>query len=225
MSFSDVLKQYFSGGSISTLEMNTTTIAISLLVTCGIGLYIFGVYAFTNRNSLYNLNFNISLVAMALITAGIILTMQSSVVVSLGMVGALSIVRFRTPIKDALDLVYLFWAIGIGIMCGAMQFEIAILVSLATTAIVLGLQVLPKKSEAKILIVRSTKPEMAEAYIGEIKKATKYCKVKAQNVRDTGLELIVECRAHQDALLVQAIREMEGINFVSLLSHDGEMVY
>ena len=73
--------------------------------------------------------------------------------------------------------------------------------------------------------MRSTKPEMAEAYIGEIKKATKYCKVKAQNVRDTGLELIVECRAHQDALLVQAIREMEGINFVSLMSHDGEMVY
>jgi uncharacterized membrane protein YhiD involved in acid resistance len=225
MSFSDVLKQYLIEGNLSALEMNMQTVLASLVIACCIGLYIFIVYGVTNRNSLYNVNFNIALVAMTIITAGIILTMQSSLVVSLGMVGALSIIRFRTPIKDALDLVYLFWAVGIGIMCGAMQFEIAIMVSLGLTIVVLGLQILPRKSETKILILRSATPELVEQYIKTIKKATKYSKVKVQNVRNTGLELIVECRVRKGAAFVEVMRAMEGVNFVSLMSHDGDMVY
>lgn len=224
MSFSDILKKSFLEGFTVT-EITTRTILVALAMALCIGLYIFAVYAVTNRNNLYNANFNTSLVALALITAGIILTIQVSVVVSLGMVGALSIVRFRTAIKDPMDLVYLFWTIGVGIMCGALQFEIAIIVSVVVTIAILGVQMLPKASESKVCIVRSRKPELAEAYMQTIRQYTKYTKVKAHNIRNTNLEMIVECRTKKGLELVQAVRDMDGVEFVSLMSHEGEMTY
>lgn len=224
MSFGDIFKQSFLDGFTVT-QITTKTIIVALAIALCMGLYMFVVYALTNRNSLYNVNFNISLVALTLITAGVILTIQSSVVVSLGMVGALSIVRFRTAVKDPMDLVYLFWSIGVGIMCGAIQFEIAMLVSVVVTITIIGIQFLPKASESKVLIVRSKKPELAENYITTIKEWTGYFKVKAHNIRNTGLEIIVECRTKKGVELVQAVREMDGVEFVSLMSHDGGMSY
>lgn len=224
MSFGDIFKQSFLDGFTVT-QITTKTIIVALFVALCIGIYMFEVYALMNRNNLYNVNFNISLVALTLITAGIILTIQSSVVVSLGMVGALSIVRFRTAVKDPMDLVYLFWSIGVGIMCGAMQFEIAIIVSIVVTIAVIGIQLLPKASESRVLIVRSSKPELAQEYLSVIKKWTAYSKVKAHNIRNTGLEIIIECRTKKGIELVQAVREMDGVEFVSLMSHDGDMTY
>lgn len=224
MSFGDIFKQSFLDGFTVT-QITTKTIVVALAVALCIGLYMFVVYALTNRNNLYNVNFNISLVALTLITAGIILTIQSSVVVSLGMVGALSIVRFRTAVKDPMDLVYLFWSIGVGIMCGAMKFEIAIIVSIVVTIAVIGIQILPKSSESKVLIIRGKQPELAQDYMNVIKKWTVFSKVKAHNIRNTGLELIVECRTKKGVELVQAVSKMDGVEFVSLMSHDGDMTY
>lgn len=224
MSFADIFKQSFLEGFTIT-QITTKIIVASLVMALCVGVYIFVVYALMNRNNLYHVNFNISLVALTLITASIILTIQSSVVVSLGMVGALSIVRFRTAIKDPMDLVYLFWAIGAGIMCGAMQFEIVVIVSLVVTVAIIGLQVLPKASEANVLIIRSKSPAMASDYIQTVKKRTKYAKVKAHNVRNTGLEIIVECKTKDTVGLVQALNEMDGVEFVSLMSHEGENLY
>ncbi|MBR2038147.1 MAG: DUF4956 domain-containing protein [Lachnospiraceae bacterium] len=224
MSFGDIFKQSFLDGFTVT-QITTKTIIVALLVALCMGIYIFVAYFLTNRNHLYNVNFNISLVALTLITAGVILTIQSSVVVSLGMVGALSIVRFRTAVKDPMDLVYLFWSIGMGIMCGAMQFEIAILVSLVVTIAIIGIQLLPKASESKILIIRSNKPELAEDYLIVIKKWTAFSKLKAHNIRNIGLEMIVECRTNKGVELIQAVSEMDGVEFVSLMSQDGDIVY
>lgn len=224
MSFGDIFKQSFLDGFTVT-QITTKTIIVALLVALCMGIYIFVAYFLTNRNHLYNVNFNISLVALTLITAGVILTIQSSVVVSLGMVGALSIVRFRTAVKDPMDLVYLFWSIGMGIMCGAMQFEIAILVSLVVTIAIIGIQLFPKASESKILIIRSNKPELAEDYLIVIKKWTAFSKLKAHNIRNIGLEMIVECRTNKGVELIQAVSEMDGVEFVSLMSQDGDIVY
>lgn len=224
MSFGDIFKQSFLDGFTVT-QITTKTIIVALLVALCMGIYIFVAYFLTNRNHLYNVNFNISLVALTLITAGVILTIQSSVVVSLGMVGALSIVRFRTAVKDPMDLVYLFWSIGMGIMCGAMQFEIAILVSLVVTIAIIGIQLLPKAPESKILIIRSNKPELAEDYLIVIKKWTAFSKLKAHNIRNIGLEMIVECRTNKGVELIQAVSEMDGVEFVSLMSQDGDIVY
>ena len=135
MSFSDIFKKSFLEG-YSTIELGTKGIIVALCFSLVLGLYIFFCYRLLTRRTFYSKNFNISLVCMSLITTAIILTIQSSVVVSLGMVGALSIVRFRTAIKEPMDLVFLYWAISVGIICGAGLSEIAIILSLVVTVAV-----------------------------------------------------------------------------------------
>lgn len=118
MSFKDIFKKSFLEGFAST-EITTVTIVAALAVASALAFYIFLVYRVLTRKTFYSKNFNISLAGITVITAALILTMQSSVVLSLGMVGALSIVRFRTAIKDPMDLMFLFWSISVGIICGA----------------------------------------------------------------------------------------------------------
>ena len=115
MSFRDIFKTSFLEG-FSSAEITTPTVIIALGIACVLALYIFFVYRVVTRKTFYSKNFNITLAVITVITAALILTMQSSVVLSLGMVGALSIVRFRTAIKDPMDLMFLFWAIAIGII-------------------------------------------------------------------------------------------------------------
>ena len=118
MSYKDIFKNSFLNGYASS-AIDTKTILIGLGITAVLGIFIFFIYRAITRKTFYNKTFNLSLPAMAIITAAIILTIQSNIVLSLGMVGALSIVRFRTAVKDPLDLVFLYWAISIGIICGA----------------------------------------------------------------------------------------------------------
>ena len=115
MSFKDIFKKSFLEGYAGT-EINTTTIVVALAIASALAFYMFLVYRVATRKTFYSKNFNISLAGITVITAGLILTMQSSVVLSLGMVGALSIVRFRTAIKDPMDLMFLFWSISVGII-------------------------------------------------------------------------------------------------------------
>ena len=118
MTFMDIFKTSFLQG-YSASNLSAKSILVITIITALIAAYIFATYRFINRKSFYNKSFNSSLFALAIITAAIILTIQSNIVVSLGMVCALSIVRFRTAVKDPMDLVFLFWAIAVGIMCGA----------------------------------------------------------------------------------------------------------
>jgi hypothetical protein len=126
MSYSDLFKKSFLEG-FAPADITTTTAAVAMLITCALALYIFVVYRVLTRKTFYSKSFNISLAGIALITCAIILTIQSSLVVSLGMVGALSIIRFRTAVKDPMDLMFLFWAIALGIICGVGLAEIAVM--------------------------------------------------------------------------------------------------
>ena len=118
MGFNDVLKKSFLEG-VSVADLSITSVLLNLAVTAALGIYIYFVYRLVSKKEFYSKSFNISQVALAMITAAIILSIQSSVVISLGMVGALSIVRFRTAIKDPMDLIFFFWSISAGIICGA----------------------------------------------------------------------------------------------------------
>ena len=122
MSIKDVLKKSFVS-SINMAELSVSEILVVLGVTLLLSLYIFFIYRIFTRKTFYNKSFNISLAATALITAAVIITIQSSIVVSLGMVGALSIVRFRTAVKDPLDLVFMFWSLAVGIICSNVIFR------------------------------------------------------------------------------------------------------
>lgn len=224
MSFQDVMKKSFLEGFAST-ELTTTSIVIALGITTLIGLYIYGVYRIVSRRAFYSKSFNTSLVALALITAAIILTIQSSVVISLGMVGALSIVRFRTAIKDPMDLVFLFWSISVGIICGAGLFEVAVITSLVVTVAILALGLLPVSRPPMLLVINSTDCDAEEAVMAAVKRYTKAFNVKSRNLTGNGLDMIVELRIKEGGALVKDIGALAKVNSVSLLSHDGEVTY
>ncbi len=137
--FKDIFKKSFIEG-FSRYDMTPENILIVFAISAIFSVYIFIAYRILTRKTFYSKNFNISLAIINLITAGIILTMQSNVVVSLGMVGALSIVRFRTAIKDPMDLVFLFWSISCGIITGAGQAEIAFALSFIVTVALIVLK-------------------------------------------------------------------------------------
>lgn len=224
MGFQDVLKKSFLEG-FSSGDLTTTTIVMSLLVTAVIAVYIFAVYRVVTRKSFYSKSFNISLVALALITAAIILTIQSSVVISLGMVGALSIVRFRTAVKDPQDLVFLFWSISTGIICGAGLFEVAAITAVLVTIVLLVLELFPAKKESLLLIVNAEDCDAEDDLLDVIEAYTKNYHVRSRNLTMNGMDMIVELRVKDGGSLLKEVGEIEKVRSVSLLSHDGEVTY
>lgn len=225
MTFSDILKKSFLDG-YAAVEMNTQTILAALLCTTLIAVYIFFCYRIMTRNTFYSRSFNISLVAMALLTAAIILTIQSSVVVSLGMVGALSIVRFRTAIKDPMDLVFLFWSISAGIICGAGMSEIALIVSALVTVLLFVLTRLPVSHPPMILVVNAADSEALEKKIMTlVRKHSSSSTVKSRRISSGSLDLVIELRVQEDMALTRALSALEGVRSVSLLAHDGEVTF
>ena len=111
MSFKDAIRRSVLEGFANT-DMPTSQVVTILAITFAIGIYIYFIYRLVNKSSLYDRSFHIAMAVISVVTAGIIIAMQSSIVISLGMVGALSIVRFRTAVKDSMDLLFLFWSIG-----------------------------------------------------------------------------------------------------------------
>ena len=140
MTFSDGIKQSILDGFMAT-EMTTGEIVTTLAVAFAISVYIFVLYRVITKSAFYSKTFNISMATISIVTAAIILAMQSSLVISLGMVGALSIVRFRTAIKDPMDLLFLFWSIGTGIICGSGLYKIALVLALVVTIAIALLEI------------------------------------------------------------------------------------
>ncbi|MBO4980555.1 MAG: DUF4956 domain-containing protein [Lachnospiraceae bacterium] len=224
MGFQDVLKKSFLEGFASA-DLSTTSILISLTVTAAIGIYIFAVYRIAARRNFYSKSFNISLVALAVITAAVILTIQSSVVISLGMVGALSIVRFRTAVKDPQDLVFLFWSISTGIICGAGLFEVAAIMAALVTIVILLLELLPVRKESMLLIVNAQDCDVEEKLKEAVSKYAGSYQVKSRNLTVNGMDLVMELRVKDGGSLVKEVGALEKVRSVSLLSHDGEVTY
>lgn len=221
MTIKDAIMQQLSNG-FSASDVATSEILVTLIITIVISLYLFAVYRFVTTNAFYSLNFNISMVAMSVITAGIIMAMQSSIVISLGMVGALSIVRFRTAIKEPLDLLFLFWSIGTGIICGAGLYKIAIITAVCVTVIIVLLRMIPASATKKILFV-SMKNADVEADIDRIiKEKSKRYTVKSRNITAISAEYVYEISSSCESDLVNAISKIEGVNKVSLIANEGE---
>lgn len=225
MKFSDIFKRSFLNG-IDPTGLSMTAIVMVILVTGIIGIYIYAVYRFTTRRTFYSKSFNISLVALAMITAAIIITIQSSVVISLGMVGALSIVRFRTAVKEPMDLVFLFWSISVGIICGAGLYEVAVIVSVFVTVAILGLELMPAVREPLLLIIDAQDPDVEITVLRTVRKYVRHYQIRSHSLTDGGMNMIIEVRMkNRGGQLLRELKTVEGINAVSLLMHDGEAVY
>jgi len=224
MSFRDIFKKSFLEGYASA-EITTFTIVVALGIACLLALYIFFVYRVVTRKTFYSKNFNITLAGITVITAALILTMQSSVVLSLGMVGALSIVRFRTAIKDPLDLMFLFWSISVGIICGAGLAQVAVILSVVVTLGILILDRMPVAKAPMILVVNSADLNAEDAVTETVKKYTRFFSVKSRNMTADSLDLVVELRTEQGSALVRDVMKLQGITSASLLAHDGEVTF
>lgn len=224
MGFSDIFKKDFLA-SYTSETVSVPHIVAVLFLTCIIGCYIFMVYRVITRKTFYSRNFNISIAAIAVITAGIILAVQSSIVISLGMVGALSIVRFRTAVKEPMDLVFLFWSIAVGICCGAHVTEIAIVLSVLLTILVLILDRIPIGRAPMILVVNLQEGKQEPELVERIREFCRYYKIKSRNITGNGCNLVIEVRTSKEYDLVQKVQEMEGLESVSLISHDGEVTF
>ena len=223
MSVQDIIKKSFLE-HFST-DLSTSKIVMILFITAVLGVYIFGVYQITCRKAFYSRAFAISLVVIGLVTSAIIVAVQSSVVISLGMVGALSIVRFRTAIKDPMDLGFLFWTISVGIICGAGLFEVAFLASACITVVMLMLHFVPNVRPALLLIVNAESVGTEQMLVEVLKKETKYFRIKSRNVNSTGMDMIVELKTKRENQLVENVSALNGIRTATLMAHDGEVTY
>ncbi len=224
MNFADIFKTSFLEGYTSG-SLSTEAVIMIVLITALISSYIFITYRFVNKKSFYNKSFHASLPALAIITAAIILTIQSNIVISLGMVGALSIVRFRTAIKDPMDLVFLFWSISVGIMCGASCFSVAIIASIAVTAGILAVEWLPIAKAPQILLINSDNHNNEEDILKIVKKYCSLHKVKARNLTKSHLDMAIEVRVKKEGELVNALVKLENVTSASLVAHDGEVTF
>lgn len=222
--FSTIFKKSFLEGFAST-DINVVSLIMSLSIAAVLAMYIFFTYRIMVRKNFYSKNFNLSLVGVALVTTAIITTIQSSIVVSLGMVGALSIVRFRTAIKDPIDLMFLFWSISIGIICGAGLAEFAVVLSLAMTFVIFILDRIPLLKAPMLLIVNCTNAETETAITEVIKQYAKYYRVKSRNMTSSTFDMIIEMRTSGGAALIKEVSSIDGVVSASLMEHDGEATY
>ena len=222
MSFKDAIRKSVLEG-FANADMPTSQILTILAITFAIGLYIYFIYRLVNKSSLYDKSFHIAMAVISVVTAGIIIAMQSSIVISLGMVGALSIVRFRTAVKDAMDLLFLFWSIGEGIICGAGLFEIAVIVALMVTIGIFILEYMPVMKKPYLLILNGESDDYESELTECLNKYGKDVKVKSRNLKNTGLDIICEIRTDKETELMAALKNISGIKNISLLTHEGEV--
>jgi len=223
MGIQDIVKKSFLSQFNS--DLSTTSVVVSLIITAMIGVYIFCVYKAVCRKAFYSKSFAISLPVIAMITASIIIAIQSNAVISLGMVGALSIVRFRTAVKDPMDLAFLFWSISVGIICGAGLAQVAVILSVIITVGILVLDQMPVAKAPMILVVNANDLDAEEAIAEAVKKYVKHMTVKSRNMTDVSLDLVMELRTGEGSALVRDVKNVSGVTAVSLLAHDGEVTF
>lgn len=220
MTFSEIFKNNFLE---QMSEFSLIDSMIALIAAFLLGLLIYTLYKRTFKGVMYSESFNLSLILLTLLTTFIILAVTSNVVLSLGMVGALSIVRFRTAIKDPLDLVYLFWAIGGGIVVGAGMIPLALIGSIFIALILWIKSTVSIKNQPYLIIIHSNE-EKAEVKAQSIlfNRSNKIrLKSKTKNKQET--ELIYEIQLNnQDNAFINEIASINGITNIQCVSYNGD---
>ena len=222
MSFNDIFKSSFLE---NVSEFSILDTVIGLAVALVIGLFIFIIYKKTLTGVLYSSGFALTLVGLSLVTTLVIMAVTSNVVLSLGMVGALSIVRFRTAVKDPMDLAFLFWTISVGIICGAGLFEVAVEASILITIVMLLLHFVPNVKPALLLLVNGTDSKIQAELEQVLKDGTRFYKIKSRNMTGTGIDMIVELKTKNEGALMEKVLAIPAVESATLMTHDGEITY
>lgn len=220
MSFSDIFKSSFLE---SVTEFSAIDTLIGMLFALVIGLFIFLIYKKTFSGIMYSTGFAMSLVGLSLVTTLVIMAVTSNVVLSLGMVGALSIVRFRTAIKEPMEIVFLFWSLAVGIVIGAGMIPLAVIGS-AIIGVILVLFVNVKVHNTPyILIVNCADEKAEENAVNIIERSVSKYIVKSKTVNASGIELTAEIRVKDEATdFVNRINTIAGVSGATLVTFNGE---
>ena len=219
MSIKDIIKNSFLEGfnnSAPSLKM----MLLCLLVSVLLGFYIYFVYRLKCSESFYSKDFNVSLVMVSVITCAIILTIQSSVIVSLGMVGALSIVRFRTAVKNSVDLTFMFWAICVGIITGTGLMGLAAFVSFVLSVLLFAFNIVPTPKKNTFFVRVDAEDENSLEPVMECFKGfdNKYS-LQSQNLSSDKLTVTVKLMHEKPDELMKALYKCKGVRTVSVIAH------
>ena len=215
----------FTSSTLASLFANQTigpaswlTVVFSLVLSFGVGLYIFWIYRTNYHGVMYNKNFGMSLVLMPLITAAVVMCIRESIALSMGMVGALSIVRFRTAVKDPMDTAYMFWALTMGILLGAELYVHALVVVLGISIVLFGMSFIHfNRSNAYLLVVHYD--DYAEQDITQLLRRTvKQRRLRSKTVTRSGAEMTVEVRLDNKQDLVAGVLNIDGVHDATLVA-------
>lgn len=220
MTFNDIFKSSFleNINSVSLFDM-----ILALILAFGLGLFIFLIYKKTYSGVMYSSSFGVTLVALTMITTLVILAVTSNVVLSLGMVGALSIVRFRTAIKEPLDIAFLFWAIAVGIVLAAGMIPLAVVGSVCIGVVLLVFVNRKPHVNPYIVVLTCDGHESEAAARSFLKSQTKRCAVKSKTAQRGRVELNLDVRLRDDNTdFINALAEMPGVESAVLVSYSGE---
>ena len=223
MSIKDVIKnsvyESLGGGTNLSAKSILLLIAIAALV----GLYIYAVYRMSSKSAFYSKDLNVTMAGMPIIVAAIMIAMQSNLLVSLGMVGALSIVRFRNAVKNPIDLLYLFWSISAGIIVGVGLYLLSFVLCIVMTILLLVLDLVPNAKAPDLLVLRAIATEIDYAEIESILKGScKYHKEKSRSIKNGETELIIEIKTARKEELLEKFSKIKCLTQINCISHDGE---
>lgn len=223
MSIKDVIKGSIYNRFVGGTGMSIRSIMLILVAACVVGVYIYLVYKCFSKSEFYSRDLNVTIAGMAVIVAAIMVAMQSNLLVSLGMVGALSIVRFRTAIKSPIDLLYLFWSISAGIICGVGLYVLGMVLCVIMTLLIFVLGRIPNAKAPQLLIVRSSMEADIEAITKTVAEMCKYSKTKSTIAKNGEREDIIEIRIADKNDLIGILYQIPGVKTINILEHQGEI--
>lgn len=220
MTFNDIFKSSFLENIASVSLLDT---ALALILAFGIGMFIFLVYKKTYQGVMYSSSFGTTLIALTMITTVVILAVTSNVVLSLGMVGALSIVRFRAAIKEPLDIAFLFWSIAVGIVLAAGMIPLAVIGSVIIGVILLIFVNRKSHLNPYIVVLACADSAAEKSAVDFLKGQVNKCVIKSKTVGSGAIELNLEIRIkNDDTDFINTLSAIDGVNSAVLVSYNGE---
>ncbi len=224
LGFTDVFTKSFVAMNSGMERFSSLDIIINLGVSFMLGLFIFYIYKKTFQGVLYQRSFNVSLVAITMVITLVIMTISGNLILSLGMVGALSIVRFRTPIKDPVDLVFIFWAIAVGIANGVSYFNLSIIGSLVITLVILFMTRKEESEHPYLLVMQIQNDANEREIIEEVKKSVEQFMFKSKTINPAYSEYTAEVRLKdENSDFINKLYDEKLINKATLVSYSGDL--
>lgn len=208
--------------SYTNQTLGTAQIISVLLVVLVVALYEFAVYRVVSHRAFYNKSFNICIVILPFFIATIVMCLQSNIVITLGTIGALAILRFRTAVKDPVDMLYLLWSVHIGIVCGCQLYEVAVLTSLVVTIVLLLMNYVSVGRRPFVLVFQCA-PEEDMEILRNIKEITSRFRIKSRNYTARGMNYVIEFSVKDPAALTERLKGLD-IEKFSVIEYDSEDV-